>query len=212
MSSSRPARSPSHALRSFGRAVSWHRRKLAVLAAIGAVLTGISAAAPAHPPTTPVVRAASQLDGGAVLKADDLVVEEMVAENIPDGAAADPALLVGETLASPVAAGQVLTPLVLARARSVPPGRVLAPLTLPDGRLARQLRAGDRIDVLAADEDSEVAYVVATAARVVTVPQVEAEAEVESSGAFVLVDVDAKTAAVLARAAVSTTLSIVWRR
>jgi hypothetical protein len=44
-------------LRALARAASWHRRKLAVVAAIAAVLTGISAAAPEGPAMITVVKA-----------------------------------------------------------------------------------------------------------------------------------------------------------
>ena len=199
-------------LRSFGRAVSWHRRKLAVLAAIGAVLTGVSAAAPPGPPTIDVVRARTQLAGGAMLTADDLSVDRVVAADAPAGAVTETEALVGKTLAAPVAARQVLTALAVVTARSaVSPAHVLAPMKIADLDLAAQLRPGDRVDVLAADDTSPKASVVAVGARVVTVPQIDPEAQNASTGALILVDVDAQTAALLARAAVSATLTVIWR-
>ena len=199
-------------LRSFGRAVSWHRRKLAVLAAVGAVLTGVSAAAPAEPPSLDVVRTRAQLPGGAVLTAADLTVDRVVAADAPAGAVTDVDVLVGKTLAAPVAARQVLTALAVVSVRSaVSPAHVLAPMKIGDLDLAAQLRPGDRVDVLAADDTSPKASVVAAGARVVTVPQIDPEAQNASTGALVLVDVDAQTAAVLARAAVSATLTVIWR-
>src|SRR3712207_6147422 len=74
----------------FRRAVSWHRRKLAVLAVLAAVLTGISAAAPEGPPTTTVVRTATELAGGRRLSSADLRVDEVVAAGVPEGAVTDP--------------------------------------------------------------------------------------------------------------------------
>ena len=88
---------------------------------------------------------------------------------------------------------------------------MLAPLRLADAELATLLHPGDVVDVLAADPESEKASVVARAARVVTVPQFDDDAMADSSGALVLVDVDSSTASVLARAAVSGTLTVIWR-
>ena len=88
---------------------------------------------------------------------------------------------------------------------------MLAPLRLADAELATLLHPGDVVDVLAADPESETASVVARAARVVTVPRFDDDAAADSSGALVLVDVDSSTAGVLARAAVSGTLTVIWR-
>jgi pilus assembly protein CpaB len=124
---------------------------------------------------------------------------------------ADPAELVGRTLAAPVPRGQVLTGLAVVSARASP-GRVLAPLRLSDPDAVALLRAGDTVDVLAADAQSEQAFVAGRAVRVVTVPgPLDPESGADPAGALVLVEVDAETARVLARAAVSATLSVLWR-
>ena len=201
-----------HPFRSLARAASWHRRKLAVVAALGAVLTGIAAAAPEGPPTVEVVRAKRQLAGGAVISPADVSVEQVVAADAPEGAVSDPDALVGQTLAAPIARRQVLTSLaVISTGVGVGRGHVLAPLRLADAELATLLHPGDVVDVLAADPEAEKASVVAQAARVVTVPRFEDDTGSDSPGALVLVDVDSSTAAVLARAAVSGTLTPIWR-
>ena len=191
--------------------MSWHRRKLAVLAVLAAVLTGLAAAAPEGPPTVSAVRVTEALEGGARLTTDDLEVVEVVASDAPDGVVADPAELVGRVLAAPVPRGQVLTGLAVVSARGSP-GRVLAPLRLSDPDTVALLRAGDVVDVLAADAQSEQAFVAGRAVRVVTVPAPpDPESGADPGGALVLVEVDAETARVLARAAVSATLSVIWR-
>lgn len=191
--------------------MSWHRRKLAVLAVLAAVLTGLAAAAPEGPPTISVVRATEALEGGVRLSADDLEVAEVVAADAPDQAVTDRAELVGRVLAAPVPRGQVLTALAVVSARASP-GRVLAPLRLSDPDAVALLRAGDVVDVLAADAQSEQAFVAGRAVRVVTVPiPPDPESGADPAGALVLVEVDAETARVLARAAVSATLSVIWR-
>jgi Flp pilus assembly protein CpaB len=66
--------------------------------------------------------------------------------------------------------------------------------------------------VIAADSQSEQAEVVARTVRVVTVPQVDDPTQSsESSGRLILIEVDPETARVLARAAVSATLTVIWR-
>ena len=196
---------------SFRRAVSWHRRKLALLAALAAVLTGLAAAAPEGPPTIPVVRAVAALEGGTRLGLDDVEVSQIVAADAPDDVVADPAALVGRTLAAPVPRGQVLTELAVVSARASP-GRVLAPLRLADAEATALLRAGDVVDVLAADPQAEQAFVAGRGVRVVTVPAMaDPAAGADPAGALVLVEVDSETARVLARAAVSATLTVIWR-
>jgi pilus assembly protein CpaB len=184
-----------------------------VLAAVAAVLTGISAAAPEGPAMITVVKAKSQLPGGAVLSAEDLVIDLVAASDVPNGALSDPHALIGRTLAVPVAENQMMTPLTMIAARtSVSPGNVIAPLRLADTALAALLRPGDVVDVIAADTQAEQAVVVAAGARVVTIPELpDEQAGGSLDGALVLIDVDAQTASIVAKAAASAALSIIWR-
>ncbi len=193
--------------------MSWHRRKLAVVAAVAAVLAGMTAVAPDGPPTLSVVRASVQLAGGTAIDREDLEVESIVADSAPRGALTDPADLIGRVLAAPVAEGQVLTELALVTPRTpVASGQVVAPLRLADADLAGLLRPGDLVDVLAADEQAEAASVIASGVRVVTRPPAVDPADgAVTPGALVLVAVDRETAKRLARAAVSTTLTVTWR-
>jgi pilus assembly protein CpaB len=206
-----PAKPPRRPFRSLARAVSWHRRKLAVVAALAAVLAGLAAANPEGPPTLRVVRAVAQLPGGALVGAGDVAVREVVREDAPVGALSDPGEVVGKTLAGPVAEGQVLTELALVSVRSArPPGRVVAPLRLADSDLAALLRPGEVVDVVAADSQSGKASVVATEVRVVKIPASPDKEQVQS-GALVLVEVSPAQATLIARAAVSGTLTVIWR-
>ena len=182
-----------------------------MLAVLAAVLTGLAAAAPEGPPTVTVIRTAAPLEGGTRLGSDDLEVAQMVAADAPDDVVADPAALTGRTLAAPVPRGQVLTERAVVSARASP-GRVLAPLRLADAEVAALLRAGDVVDVLAAEPQAEQAFVAGRAVRVVTVPEpADPTTGADSGGALVLVEVDSGTARVLARAAVSATLTVIWR-
>jgi pilus assembly protein CpaB len=196
------------------RAASWHRRKLAVVAAVATVLTGISAAVPEGPAMITVVKAKSQLPGGAVLSATDLVLDPVMASDVPEGVLTDPGDLIGKTLTAPVAENQMMTMLTTTGSRtSVQPGHVMAPLRLADTAVSALLRPGDVVDVVAADAQGEQpATVIAIGARVVTVPDLpDDRAGPSPDGGLVLVDVDSHTATVLAQAAASATLSIIWR-
>lgn len=195
----------------------WHRRKLAVLAALAAVLTGFAAMTPGGPPTLAVVRASGQLAGGSMLDASDLELVRVVARDAPEGALVAIEDLVGQRLAAPVAEGQILTPLALVAAGAdVTRGRVVAPLRLPDSDLAALLRAGDLVDVIAAgDQAGETvsnteARMVAQAVRVVTVPEPMDDGEA-ASGALVLLEVTPETARALAQAAAAASLTVIWR-
>ena len=163
-------------LQALARAASWHRRKLAVLAAVAAVLTGISAAAPEGPAMITVVKARSQLPAGTVLSASDLVLDRVAASDVPEGVLTDPLALVGKTLAAARRRKPDDDAADSTAARtSVPPGHVIAPLRLADTALAALLRPGDLVDVIAADAQAGQAAVVAAGARVVTIPQVPDE-------------------------------------
>jgi Flp pilus assembly protein CpaB len=163
---------------------------------------------------TTVVKAKSQLPGGLLLSASDLVLDQVVASDVPEGVLTDLNELVGKTLAAPVAQNQMMTLLTTTAARtSAPSGHVIAPLRLGDLALTALLRPGDVVDVVAADpEGGEPATVVASNVRVVTVPEAPNDrAGPDQDGGLVLIEVDSRTAAILAQAAASATLSVFWR-
>lgn len=197
-------------LRLFLRAVSWHRRKLAVLAAVAAVLTGLAAAAPPTPPTTSVVRARTALPGGALLTADDLEVVDLPPAGLPDGSTGDVDDLVGRRLAAPVPRRGVLTLDDVVAAAAVAPGRALAPVRLADADVVALLRPGDRVDVLAVAAEGGEATTVARAVRVVTVPAVAADQQGVTAGALIVLDVADTQVEALTRAAGGDSLTVVW--
>jgi len=204
-------------LHALARAVSWHRRKLAVVAAVAAVLTGISAAMPADPPSVEVVTAATRLDGGTVLADADVTTVRLPEAVVPEGALTRVADAVGQTLTASVSSGQPLTDLALVPAgRSGRAGMVVAPLRLADTDLAALLHVGDAVDVVAADGQAKRAVVVARSVRVVGLPRAADASgiggtDTSSGGALVLVEVGPVTATALAQAAVTSTLSVVFR-
>jgi pilus assembly protein CpaB len=199
-------------LRDLRRAVSWHRRKLAVVAAIAAVLSAVSAAAPAGPPTLRVVRAAAELPSGALVGAQDVSLAEVAEDALPRGALVDPALVIGHRVLGPVAEGQVLTRVhLLAGQVGVAAGHVVSPLRIADPEVATLLHPGAAIDVIAADPEGAAATVVAKEVKVLAIPPPQSELanSTATEGALVLVEVDDKTATLLAQAAATTRISLV---
>jgi Flp pilus assembly protein CpaB len=199
--------------RDFARAVSWHRRKLAVLAAVAAVLTGISAANPPRPPLIQVVRAAHRLDGGSVLSEADIGLARLPREGLPDDALTAVSDLVGHTLTGAVSKGQVLTATdLLGPGLATRAGMVLAPLRLADSGVAGLLVTGQRVDIVAADSQSGKASVVATDVLVAALPKSGSDRGLAGSGtetgALVLVEVDRVAATRLAQAGATMSLSV----
>ena len=200
-------------LRDLRRAASWHRRKLAVVAAMAAVLTAVAAAAPTGPSTSPVVRATSDLASGSIVRAGDITVSAVAEDALPHGALADPADVLGRRVSGPVADGQILAArhLLSTPSRSET-GQVIAPLRLADQEVAALLQPGALIDVVAADTEGGGAEVIASGVKVLTVPPPPSDEGARTAdGALVLIDVDTKTAALLVGAAASTKLSVLLR-
>jgi Flp pilus assembly protein CpaB len=197
------------------RVVSWHRRKLAVLAAMAAAATGITAATPDPPPTTSVVVAGHRLVGGSELSAGDLEVREVAEDVVPADAVTDPDRLVGRTLVAPLSRGSVLTELsVLSDRPIVAEGKSIAPLRIADETVVGLLHVGDRVDVIASDPESGTgAEVIAEDVRVVTIPRSSADPSGLDPGGvdpltLLLVEVTPDQATLLADAATTSQLSV----
>lgn len=202
-------------LTEFGHLISWHRRKLAVLAAVSAAALGITAATPDPPPTTAVVVAGQQLTGGQQLAAADLDVRRLPADLVPAGAVTDARSLVGRTLVAPLTEGSVLTRVsVLGSRQQVGAGMVIAPLRISDPAVVALVRVGDRVDVVAASPESgHGAQVIAEQLRVVTIPRTDGgSAPLAADGAdaetLLLVAARPKQAELLAEAATRSQLSV----
>jgi Flp pilus assembly protein CpaB len=119
----------------------------------------------------------------------------------PDG-------LLGRVLAGAVRAGEPLTDARLVGpglTALLPPGQVAAPVRLADLAVAGLVRTGDRVDVLAAPPDAEQAEVVAAGALVLAAPGSE---QADPAAGLLLLAVDAATAARLAAAATTATLTV----
>lgn len=195
-------------LRPLVAAASRHRRLLAAGLAAAAVALGIEAASPTAPETVDVTVAASDLDGGAKLAADDLATARLPPDALPRGLLdADDAL--GRVLAGPVRAGEPITdrrllgPAVLDGWGA---DLVAAPVRLTDPGAAVYLRPGDRINLLATPADG--AGPATTVAADTPVLAVEAsDDESLDGGALLMVAASPEAAAELAAAAVTAHLS-----
>ena len=189
--------------RSLLRRLGHHRRTLAAVATALGVLTLVQALTPAPPVTAPVVVAASDLTGGKTLAESDLAVVDMPTEFVPDAAAADPAALTGKILTATTPRGAPVTDRSVLTPRTLAPGRSVAPVRFADADLVQVIRAGDRIDIIAAGPDVGPDAIVAEDVRVVTIPDAEADTGFGSAsstqGVLVLVEVHPEEAAALAQ-------------
>ncbi|QXG74943.1 Flp pilus assembly protein CpaB [Modestobacter sp. L9-4] len=191
-------------------------------------------AAGSAPTTVPVVVAAADLAAGAALTAADLAVALVPADSAPAGVVTDVPQLTGAVLASPLRAGEPVTDVRVVGPglwAAVPTGQVAAPVRLADLAVATLLRAGDRVDVLAAGDTAPVpadpvptgseqadgakagstpahtVQVVAAGALVLAAPTPAPEDDDGTDGLLVLA-VSPDTAGRLAAAAASATLTV----
>jgi pilus assembly protein CpaB len=183
-------------------------------------------AAGSAPATVPVVVAAADLAAGAALTTADLAVALFPAASAPAGVVTDVPQLSGAVLASPLRAGEPVTDVRVVGPglwAAVPAGQVAAPVRLADLAVATLLRAGDRVDVLAADSvpadpvppdgtqagstPAHTVQVVAAGALVLAAPTGAPEDDAGTDGLLVLA-VPPDTAGRLAAAAASATLTV----
>jgi pilus assembly protein CpaB len=200
------------ALRDLRRAVRSHRRLLAALCTAAAVAAGLTVVAPAPPASTTVLSAARDLTAGHALALDDLSPLELPPSAVPAGALRPGAAVLGRIVAGPVRRGEPLTDVRLVGAallaRLPDSGLVAVPVRIADPGAVALLRAGDRVDVLAAAEGQPAAAVVAADALVVTVPAEDGSAGPLDGGALVVLATTPETARRVAQAAVSARLSV----
>jgi pilus assembly protein CpaB len=198
----RRPRSPVHTAR---------RTAAALLAATALFLALRPAPAVAPPPAAvPVAVAALDLPAGTALSDPDVAVARLPPGVVPGGAVPDAEPLVGRVLAGAVRAGEPLTDVRLVvpgLTALLPAGQVAAPVRLADLAVAGLVRAGDRVDVLAALPDVERAEVVAAGALVLAAPTTASD-DVDPAAGLLVLAVDPATAARLAAVATTATLTV----
>ena len=192
-------------LSSWVRAVSWHRRLLAAAAAATTVILTLEALEPPAPPTVPVLVAARDLAGGS----DDVRILRRPVAVVPSGAVTTQELVIGRTLAGPVRQGELITDVRMLGPPIVAglPGKVATPVRLADPGVARLLKVGDHVDVLAAAEGTTAADVVASDIEVLAVPKAQ-DADPITAGALVVFATTPADAKALAGAAVAAQLTV----
>jgi Flp pilus assembly protein CpaB len=204
----RRPRSPVHTARRVAAAL------LAVAALVLALHPGSPPPAEAAPAGTPVVVAGADLAAGTVLSATDLALARLPPEFVPRGTVGTPAPLVGRVLAGSIRTGEPLTDTRLVGAgltALLDPGQVAAPVRLADLAVAALVRTGDRVDVLASPPDADRAETVVAGALVLaagTSAPDSGAAGMDPAAGLLLVAVDGATAARLAAAATSSTLTV----
>ncbi|MFI7481788.1 SAF domain-containing protein [Kocuria sp. M1R5S2] len=128
------------------------RRRLAA-----ALLAGLAAAlvvlrlSPPGTGTAPVVTAAEPLSAGTVVTAEQLLVTDYPHALVPEGAVADPAELVGRTLAAASGRGEPLTAAAVVGPGLLtgrPAGVTAVTLRIHDPGVLRHVRTGDHVDVV----------------------------------------------------------------
>jgi pilus assembly protein CpaB len=147
------------------------------------------------------------LPAGTVLGPADLAVAGYPPGAVPAGVETEPEPLVGRALAGSARAREPVTDARLVGpglTSLLPPGQVAAPVRLADLSVAALVRTGDRVDVLATVPDASTAEVVAGGALVLAT----SDAAAEPGAGLLLLGVDANTAARLAAAATSATLTV----
>ncbi|WP_054816153.1 SAF domain-containing protein [Nocardia arizonensis] len=164
-----------------------------------------------------VVVAARDLTPGTSLSAADLRMAPRESGGLPDGTVRAPGQLLGATLTGAMRAGEIFTdlrtvgPRLAAAAVGARDARIV-PLRLADTAVAAILRAGDRVDVIAAEETAGPgagpARTLATDAAVVLV---SAPGERRTSAErVVLVAMDSDHAVAVAAASLHTALTVVF--
>lgn len=179
----------------------WFRHHRLVAAACAAVcVLAVISAVKAEPPGVRVTVTADALPSGHVITPADLTTSTMVAGTPPSDLSSDEA--VGRTVSSPMTAGEIVTARRAIDPRDLPDGRVVAMMTV-DPAVARIVRVGDTVDVIAlADGESEPVTIVSAAEVLIVVAD-----EVPVLGIAAGVDDARKVAA----ASLNTRLTVVMR-
>ncbi|MET8875168.1 SAF domain-containing protein [Nocardia sp. NPDC004604] len=162
---------------------------------------------------TDVMVAGRDLPPGHLLEAADLRSAPHESRTLPAGAVDDMAILVGATLTGAMRTGEVFTdlrivgPRLAAVATGTRDARIV-PIRLADTAVAEILRAGDRVDVVAAEEQSSrPARLLAVDAAVVLVSGPGDRRGTPER--VVLVAMDAEHATAVAAASLRTALTVV---
>lgn len=206
---------PLRVLDAVHRRVLIHRRLLgAVLAAVAVWIVVQSTMAP--PAATRLVwTAARDLPSGTVLGRDDLARTPFAPGSVPAAALRSASSVVGRTLATPLGAGEPLTPAHLTGAEPLVgyPGRAAVAVRIPDPDVVALLTPGQRVTLVATDpQGGQPPERVADDAAVLAVPRSSGDGSATLTGRLVVFAVPDDQADRLAAAGTTRYLSVVWSR
>ncbi|HET9841472.1 MAG TPA: SAF domain-containing protein [Nocardioides sp.] len=189
------------------------RRPLAAGCAAVAVLAMVHAVRPSAGPTVAVTVAAHDLGSGTVLTDGDLMVRRYPRGVAPTGSDAH---AVGRTLAAPVRKGEPVTDVRLVAPSLVAayPDRVAVPVRIADAAAVGLLRAGDNVDLVAADPRRGRATYVAVDVPVLALPDPAGDNDASAglTGRLVVVAALPSDVGAIAGAAAADLLSVVISR
>lgn len=188
------------------------RRPLAALCAGLAVLGVVRAMRPPGEPTVGVTVAAHDLASGTRLTAADLSLRRYPPALAPAGVGVP---VLGRTLAGPVSRGEPITDVRLVAPSLLVgyPGQVAVPVRVADADAVGVLRAGDHVDLVAADPRRGTASYVAVDVPVLSLPPPNAGDDTAgTSGRLVVLAVPASDVTALEGAAATDLLSVVISR
>lgn len=196
----------------FRRTVLVHRRLVAALCAAVASYLALTTLQPKPVDTESLWVATRSLAAGHRLVEADLEQAAFLPNTAPPDALPKGAL-VGQTLASPVAQGEPISPVRLlgtALTRAYP-GSVATPVRLGDAAVVDLIKPGDVVDLVLADPTGRAEpRVVVAGARVIAVPPAKRDAVGAPDGALVVFAVQPEVSASAAAAAVNGFVTVVW--
>ena len=204
---------PLRLLDALRRRVLVHRRLLGALSAACAVWLVVQAASTPPAATLPVWTAARDLPSGTVIGPHDLRRTGFAPGSVPPAAVRSRDSVVGRTLATPVGAGEPVTPAHLVGADRLAgyPGRAAVAVRIPDADVAALLTPGQRVDLVASDpQGGRPPERLVEDAAVLAVPR-GGGAGGMVTGRLVVLAVPDGVADEVAAAATSRYLTVVWR-
>jgi Flp pilus assembly protein CpaB len=198
------------------RRVLVHRRLLGALCA-GLATWLVVQAATAPPPTTePVWTAARDLPSGTVLTAGDLHRTGFAPGSVPAAAVRSTGAVLGRTLATPLGAGEPVTPAHLAGTERLAgyPGREAVAVRIPDAGVVALLTPGQRVGLVATvPQGGQQPERVTQDAVVLAVPKVSRDTTPSTlTGRLVVFAVPDGQADDLAAAGTTRYLTVIWSR
>ena len=161
-----------------------------------------------------VVVASRDISPGVELTADDVHVDLVPTDPLPDGALDDLQAVIGDVPAGPIRRGEVITDVRvldsrLAEATAGPNARIV-PLHLTDQALLDLVRAGDVVDVLAAPTGDNARPQVVASGAVVVMVSPKPKSPTSGDDRIILVALPADTANAVAAATLADAVTVTF--